>query len=352
MLEAPPYPHEDQRLATLRSLNVLDTPIQERFERITRMAGRLLEVPIVHFNLLDEHRQHLKSVQGQNKVDAPKEGAFCCHAIHENKMLLLPDASADPRFFDNPFVTGEFLNIRFYAGCPVRAPDGMPVGTLCAIDTQPREITEDQQAILLDLVSMLETELRVSSLSDAHNDLIAQLNAAERLARINSLTRLWNRAGITELLQKEWTEAERHQKPVAVAMVDLDHFKSINDTYGHPAGDAVIRDAAKTLLEALRNEDAVGRIGGEEFLIILSACTPGTVRDAVERMRLDVMQHEFLADNVRIPVTASCGAAVAIPRNGLSWNALLEKADQALYRAKRSGRNRSEFHDDLMGAAA
>ncbi len=352
MIEAPAYPWQAERLATLRSLNILDTPIQERFEKVTRMVCRLLDVPISHFNLLDEDRQHLKSAQGLKAVDVPMEGAFCTHAIHEQKMLLLPDASKDPRFADNPFVTGRFLNIRFYAGCPVRAPDGMPVGTLCAIDTKPREVSDEQIAMMLDLVSMLETELAVSSLSKAHTALISQLNAAERLARIDCLTRLWNRSGILELLQKEWTEAERHRKPVTVAIADIDNFKAINDTYGHDVGDDVISGVAKRLLEATRNEDTVGRIGGEEFLMVLTACTPSNVKETVERMRTGIADMNLFVRGERLPVTISCGAAVTVPQVGSDWQSLVKVADAALYRAKRLGRNRTEIEQADIGTAA
>ncbi len=93
MIEALPFPREAERLATLRALNLLDTPLQLRFERITRMVCRVLDGPISHFNLLDEDRQHLKSVQGLNATNVPLAGALCTHAIHEDLMLVLPDAS-------------------------------------------------------------------------------------------------------------------------------------------------------------------------------------------------------------------------------------------------------------------
>jgi hypothetical protein len=114
MIEAKPYPEEVKRLESLRALKILDTPIEERFERLTRMVCRALDVPIALFNLIDENRQHYKSVQGLTNTDASLDAAFCTHAIHED-MLLVPDTSRDTRFFDNPFVTGERLNIGFYA---------------------------------------------------------------------------------------------------------------------------------------------------------------------------------------------------------------------------------------------
>ena len=343
MIEAPPFPQEQQRLASLKLLQLLDTPIEERFERITRMVCRLLDVPIAIFNLIDEDRQYYKSVRGLPVNEAALPGAFCTHAILEDNMLLVPDATRDERFHDNPFVTGEYLNIGLYAGCPVRTPDGMPVGTLCAIDTKPRQLTEAQLETLHDLASMVETELRLSNLSQNQSDLIAQVDSAQRLAMIDPLTRLWNRAGLAQLLDKTWSEAVRQQKPITVAVADIDHFKAINDTLGHPAGDAVLKEMAKRLLEATRAEDSVGRLGGEEFLIVLADCLPEKVLETVDRLRQTVTRRPVAVENcVERAVTISFGVATAVPqRNGNSQD-LIKAADAALYRAKHAGRNRVE----------
>ena len=343
MIEAPPFPHEQQRLASLKLLQLLDTPIEERFERITRMVCRLLDVPIAIFNLIDEDRQYYKSVRGLAANEASLQGAFCTHALLEDEMLLVPDAARDERFHDNPFVTGERLNVGLYAGCPVRTPDGMPIGTLCAIDTKPRTLTPDQLETLHDLASMVETELRLTNLSQCQTDLIAQVDSAQRLAMIDPLTRLWNRAGLAQLLDKEWSEAVRQQKPITVAVGDIDYFKRINDTLGHAAGDTVLREMAKRLLEAVRSEDSVGRLGGEEFLILLTDCLPERAYETVDRMRQTISRHPItIGGGVERAVTVSFGVATIVPtRNGGSQD-LIKLADEALYRAKNSGRDRVE----------
>jgi len=349
MIEAKPYPREKERIASLRSLHLLDMPIEERFERITRMVCKFLDVPIALFNLIDEHRQHYKSVRGLGNTDAPLEAAFCTHALNEDEILLVPDTSKDERFFDNPFVDGTLLNVGFYAGCPIHTPNGMPVGTLCAIDTKPRELTDDQLALLHDLAAIIETELKVSSLTKAQRELAAELNEAKHLALVDPLTRLWNRSGIEKLLAKECDEALRHKKPVTVVMGDIDHFKRINDGFGHPAGDIVLKDVSKKILEALRGEDDVGRVGGEEFLIILTNCEPEKVFEAVERIRQSVQKKpvelgEVQHGNTKIiqslPVTMSFGAATAMPGTRIDTADLIKRADKALYKAKDSGRNK------------
>lgn len=346
MIEAKPYSKEKERLAALRSLHLLDTPIEERFERITRMVCRLLEVPIAIFNLIDTDRQHYKSVRGLGNTDAALNGAFCTHTLNEDDMLLVPDAHKDKRFYDNPFVTGEYLNIGFYAGCPVRTPDGMPIGTLCAIDTQPRDMTAEQLATLRDLAAMVETELKVVSLSKAQTELVKELDNANHLALVDPLTRLWNRGGITSLLDKEWSDAARRKKPVTLVMADIDHFKKINDTYGHATGDEVLKAVAKKLLQELRGEDAVGRVGGEEFLIILTDCEPSRVFETVDRIRRAVESQNWTINGHKHPVTMSFGAATATPDKTLIPSELTKRADDALYRAKNGGRNKVEVSEE------
>ncbi|MDB5491183.1 MAG: hypothetical protein JWO78_1032 [Micavibrio sp.] len=349
MIEARPYAREKERLASLKALRLLDMPIEERFERVTRMVCKFLDVPIALFNLIDDNRQHFKSVRGLNNTDAPLEAAFCTHALHEDEMLLVPDATKDQRFFDNPFVNGKLLNIRFYAGCPIRTPDGMPVGTLCAIDTKPRELTDDQLALLHDLSAIVETELKVSSLTKAQAELAGELSEAKHLALVDPLTRLWNRSGIEKLLAKECDEAFRNNKPVTVVMGDVDHFKRINEGFGHPAGDTVLKTISKKILEALRGEDDAGRLGGEEFLMILTDCAPEKVFEAVERIRLSVQKKpidlgEIQHGNTKIiqslPVTMSFGAATAMPGAKIDTPELIKRADRALYKARESGRNK------------
>lgn len=340
MIEPPPHPQEAERLKALRGLALLDTPLEERFERITRMVCRSLDVPIALFNLIDEDRQHYKSVHGLAATNAALDAAFCTHAILEADMLLVPDASKDARFHDNPFVTGERLNVGFYAGCPVRTPSGLPIGTVCAIDTRPRDVTPDQLAALRDLAAIIESELKLVSLSRAQATLIEQLDTASRLSMIDPLTRLWNRSGLENLLEKEWSDAARHGRAVTLVMTDIDHFKSINDTFGHPGGDAVLRGFAKRLLEALRGEDTVGRTGGEEFLMILTDCAADKRADTVERIRRVIADTPFDVGGVAHPVTASFGVASGVPGADVTPESLIAAADAALYQAKRGGRNR------------
>jgi len=177
-LKKPDTPQEEQaRLETLRSLGILDTPPEERFDRLTRMAKRLLGVPIALVSLVDENRQWFKSCFGLNVSETSRDISFCGHAILGNDLFIIPDTIMDERFADNPLVLNDPY-IRFYAGCPLRAPNGQKLGTLCIIDRQPRNFEKEDLEALKDLASMAEREL-----------------AAIQLATLDELTNISNRRG-------------------------------------------------------------------------------------------------------------------------------------------------------------
>ncbi|MCP3137278.1 GAF domain-containing sensor histidine kinase [Pyxidicoccus xibeiensis] len=150
-------PDERQRLQALRDLCVLDTPSEERFERIVRTAARLFGVPMALVSLLDEARQWFKARVGLEATETPRDVSFCGHAILSRDTFVVPDAVRDARFHDNPLVLGA-PHIRFYAGHPVRAPDGSRVGTLCLLDRVPRDFTDADRAALADLAAWVELE--------------------------------------------------------------------------------------------------------------------------------------------------------------------------------------------------
>lgn len=340
MKNALSYPYEQERLESLRRLRLFDTPIEERFERLTRLICKLMDVPIALLNLIDNRQQFYKSAQGLQATHAGLDGAFCPHAFHEPDMLLVPDTKLDNRFYDNPFVTGELLNVGFYAGCAIRTPDGMPVGTICAIDTKPRQMTEEQLQALRDIAALAESELRISFLQHENDALETELQQANRLALIDPLTRLWNRAGMESMINTEWAEARRYKRPITITMCDIDHFKRLNDNYGHDVGDDVLRNVSKKLIESLRMEDHACRVGGEEFLLILPNCVPEKAGEVLERMRIGIASTSLTQTEIEGPITMSFGAATVIPDLDIAPGAAIKAADLALYKAKNSGRNR------------
>ncbi len=163
---APLLPTEQQRLAALHALQILDTPPEERFDRITRLATLFFGVPISLVTLVEEQRQWFKSVQGLSICETPRDQAFCAHALSQQGVLVVPDALLDPRFEHNPLVTGDPW-IRFYAGAPIRTLDGNPLGTLCIIDRRPRSLSSVDQHVLEDMAHWVEHEINTIQISQA-----------------------------------------------------------------------------------------------------------------------------------------------------------------------------------------
>jgi GAF domain-containing protein len=155
---APLPRNEAKRLETLRSLLILDTPPEERFDRISAFAAKEFDVPMALVSLVDQDRQWFKSNFGLDVCETPRDVSFCGHAITQSETLVVPDALRDPRFADNPLVIGHPF-VRFYAGAGLRLPYGQVVGTLCIMDRRPREFDRLDVAILGGLRDLVVDEL-------------------------------------------------------------------------------------------------------------------------------------------------------------------------------------------------
>lgn len=174
-MKEPPIPaNEVKRMSALRALQLLDTPPEARFDRITRLATMIFNVPIALVTLVDVNRQWFKSCIGLELTETPRGISFCAHAILQHDPLIIPDALGDPRFFDNPLVRGEPF-IRFYAGQPLSSPEGYNFGTLCIMDRVPRTLSLQQIAILQELAGLVENELNALHLNQA----LSQLRASQ-----------------------------------------------------------------------------------------------------------------------------------------------------------------------------
>jgi diguanylate cyclase (GGDEF)-like protein len=255
-LKKPEIPsNEVSRLEALHSLNILDTPPEERFDRVTRLAQHMFRVPMALVTLIDANRQWFKSTAGIEGRETPRDTSFCAHAIHDDAVMVVPNALADPRFADNPNVTGE-PHVRFYAGCPLKAPGGARLGTLCIIDRKPRVLDAEDLAALRDLAAIVEDEL-----------------AALQMAMQDELTKIANRRGFLLTAQQSLALCVRHGLPASLVFLDLDGFKAINDTWGHAEGDLALLTFADQLQKTFRESDIFARIGGDEFAVFLANVT-------------------------------------------------------------------------------
>ena len=232
-MQEPGFPvNEAYRLSTLRGLNLLDTPAEERFDRLARMAQRLFNVPIVLIVLIDSDRQWFKSAIGVDVQETPRSVAICGHTILEDQTLVVNDTHLDHRFVDNPLVTGA-PHVRFYAGRPINAANGESVGTLCIADDRPRQFSQTDISLMNDLVELIEKETNFPDLKILNNrlmrseedllDSLLQLRSNERheRSRNKSLELISRGYPLHEVLNSIVSETE-NCNPHTIARIDLE----------------------------------------------------------------------------------------------------------------------------------
>jgi diguanylate cyclase (GGDEF)-like protein len=312
---------DDARIAALRRLDVLDTAVEKPFEKIVTLVRTVLAVPIATVTLVDRNRQWFKAQRGLDTRETPRSISFCTHTIQQREPLIVEDTHLDPRFAASPLVVGP-PHIRSYAGIPLRTPEGYNVGSLCAMDTHTRRFSPADIAILANFANIVcdELELRM-------------------IAQVDHLTGALTRRAFVAQAESEIARSRRYGRPSALVMLDVDHFKSVNDTYGHAIGDQVLHQIVKIAGETLRPMDVFGRLGGEEFAVLLPEADGDQAVTAAERLREAIANHPMrLPNGGTVHVTASFGVAALTP-TFTSVPAWLESADTTLYAAKSGGRN-------------
>jgi diguanylate cyclase (GGDEF)-like protein len=308
--------NEAERLHALRTLKILDSSHEERFDRVTRMAKRMFNVSISLVSFVDEDRQWFKSKQGIDASEMPRYISFCGHAINQDGLFIIPDASKDERFFDNPLVT-DAPNIRFYAGYPLNLRQGINIGTLCLMDSKPKILNEEDQQLLKDLGTMIEQEIE-----------------SIQLATLDELTLISNRRGFLTLVDHSLKVCRRNKVPMSFIIFDLNKFKAINDEYGHHEGDFVLTTFAKIMLDSFRECDVIGRLGGDEFVAMLSDSDGVKADLALARFSAAVKRVNATL-NKPYQIEYSAGVMHFEHDTDKSIEEMIQEADAAMYENKR-----------------
>ena len=305
-----------------------------QIERIGRVAVRVFRVHACIVVLQDILKAH-----DQTGATASVEASFCNSLATPSALIVVQDTHADATLREHSLVAGT-PGIRFYAAHPIFNGDRVAIGSINLIDYLPRIFGREDRQLLLDMAALVERELHLQSISITQLDLQKKNKNLRRKSLIDPLIGTWNRGAIMRILTIEAVRCDNAGIPLSLIVVDLDHFKKINDNHGHPAGDAVLVKVASRLRSCIRPQEALGRYGGEEFLIVLPGSSHDTAMAVAERMRLAVAIQPESIDDARLGLTISAGVSSTDLFPSATTEELISRADMALYAAKNAGRNR------------
>ncbi len=272
MPATPLTPNESARLQSLYALGILDTPRETSFDIISRLLSELLNVPMAAVSLVDANRQWFKSCVGLDVTETDRDSAFCSHAILSDLPLLVEDATQDPRFQDNRFVTGPPY-IRFYAGVPLRLEDGFAVGTLCAISAEPKKLSEKELRVLTDLAILIQDQLSLKLAIRKQMDSQLKAIQAEKFASIGALA-----AGVAHEINTPMQFVVNNCDFIAKSSLALTTtLKSLLDMPVQPAADG----------SRLRDSEPVRKIREEfdlDFLLKEAPLAISQTKEGIERV--------------------------------------------------------------------
>ena len=272
--------NEAERIAALRSAMCAYVPREDRFDRITRMAQRMMHVPIALISIIEDDEQWFRSAQGLHVPGTTRDISFCGHAIMQSDVFKVPDTLMDPRFAKNPLVTG-LPFIRSYCGWPLEIALGLRVGTLCVLDTMPRTFSKDDQQILADLAHMVESELRINALTDNQKALMAQASRDQRKKLLDPQTGCWSEAGFIELLRRTLVDVQAGTAYAALCgfhLLNHDDF-SVTDEQGGAIAKAML--IAQFIRQRLPANAILCRMPGGRGCILFAARDKDLVREQV-----------------------------------------------------------------------
>ena len=312
---------EQGRIAALLRYEVLDTGPEEEFDIATELACSVFAVPMAAVSLLDGSRQWFKSRKGILMPQSSRETSFCTQTIRQHGVTVVEDASADPRFRNNPFVASR-PGVRCYMGAPLTTPDGYNVGTFCVMDTIPRDFSDVDRDIISGLarLAMSHLELRL-------------------VANEDTQTGAMSRRGFLKVLDNELEKCRRYKLSASLVLFDIDNLSALNDSHGQSAANSAIVAAARAVRSVLRKGDTLGRTGGDKFGVLLTGAMAEEALQAAERFRGEI-ERARIQEDPRVSFTASFGV-VPISTAFAQAQDWLSAAKSLVDLAKETGRNRS-----------
>lgn len=345
MITYPPLSFEQQKNEVLQRYKILDGAAQYDATHTAHTAALVFGVPIVLAALNERYRDWFRCSHGVSDTGRDRLQEFCAHANLSEGGFLVKDAREDAYFSNDPAVTGS-PEVVFFAGAPLRNPEGKRFGTLCLIHNKPHPFSGADLKILESFAHLVGHDICLRS---AGRYAVRDLLEVEKdkctlydLAMTDSLTKTLNRRAFFDFTGREVRRAGRYNLELAILMIDIDHFKQVNDVHGHAVGDQVLTELMEMISKNVREEDLIGRLGGEEFAIVLPETNPKQAEILANRLRIEAKALRFEGEKAAFNITISVGISESMDTDRDIVSAL-ERSDKALYAAKRNGRDRVEI---------
>lgn len=325
MIPAPIPLNEKLRQLSVDELGLDSLWSELCFERATRLVTSALQVPIAAFSVITRDRQVFKASLGMDTYSTTRSVSFCGYTILSNEVMVVPDASRDDRFHDNPLVT-ESPGIRFYIGAPVRAPSGAAVGAVCGVDRKPRDVDDGQRVLIGGIARMLESELLLRSMQVR-----------------DPLTGTYARGSFSALAERSWRRARCLGLGSGLIMLAVDRYLSYMRSSGRYGTDQILQRVGQCIQETCGSGDRIlGRMNDDRFVLFMTHNDRGEVLKMADGIRCNIGKLGVIKDSmVSRPITASVGIATQDEGGtaGRSFMDLLDRAYTSLTRAKANGGN-------------
>ncbi|MDA9556212.1 sensor domain-containing diguanylate cyclase [Vibrio sp.] len=317
-----------------------DINITPQYNAIVSLIRRVFDVPTAAITFFNGSHLLVRASVGLPREIAKKQNEISLRTppFCENKILFIEDTLETSEFSNHPLVN-QPPYARFYVEYPIYTSSQRLLGTLCLMDTKPRKLTHMERATLKDVADLAENVLLSQSYEQRTQLLLEELESADRRANVDCLTQIWNRGGCEALLNAPPELFQHSNAYIGIGILDLDHFKKINDSLGHDFGDFCLKEVAKRMVWNCRESDAVGRWGGEEFILITVSTSPEGIGSFFDRIHKTIHSDPFSHRGHSIELTCTIGYTVYEAKDGKHWQSALKKADIALYKGKENGRN-------------
>ncbi|MCZ7481745.1 sensor domain-containing diguanylate cyclase [Rhizobium rhizogenes] len=326
---------ETERLVAVRSIMSFKNAEIPELKVLSQLGQGVFGVPRAAVHIVDEDWLHIAEQVGMQLSECPRDLSICNRVITRRDVVAISDLTEHPDFRFMSYVKGG-PELRSYAGAPIELEAGLVVGAFCLVDTVPRKFSRAEIDNLRHFALLAAALLRLQKANFTMSLAERELRDA---AMTDPLTGFYNRKALEAIVDGQLGAALQANETFGVLYLDLDGFKAINDTFGHPAGDCVLTAAAGRIRDAIRSEDIVVRMGGDEFAIFIPHPNSSVLMNGLADRLLSAFREPFDVDGHEVAARLSIGGAIA-PQAGADRAALLCSVDEALYQAKKSGRDR------------